>query len=209
MLADNVQLGKPFQLRRLDIVTGDRSAGCDDDLGAREPIGVRELLPIVHDDDALATKTAGHSPFVEGFVVASTVFCVGPLTILGSIQDGLTGDYLLSLQHYGVHSVRSEVAALTKVIAKERKQRETLMDRRGELRLELGEGGPRVDGVGHEDGDLLAGEVDAELGQQIGKGDRADQAVDEAAAEALRIGVDLERIRQARQPRFVAEILDD
>jgi uncharacterized protein len=30
-----------------------------------------------------------HSPFVEGFVVASTVFCVGPLTILGAIQDGL------------------------------------------------------------------------------------------------------------------------
>lgn len=30
-----------------------------------------------------------HSSFVEGFVVASTVFCVGPLTILGAIQDGL------------------------------------------------------------------------------------------------------------------------
>jgi uncharacterized membrane protein YqgA involved in biofilm formation len=30
-----------------------------------------------------------HSRFVEGFVIASTVFCVGPLTILGAIQDGL------------------------------------------------------------------------------------------------------------------------
>jgi uncharacterized membrane protein YqgA involved in biofilm formation len=28
----------------------------------------------------------------EGFVTASLVFCVGPLTILGSIQNGLTGD---------------------------------------------------------------------------------------------------------------------
>ena len=28
-------------------------------------------------------------------VVASLVFCVGPLTILGSIQDGLRGDYTL------------------------------------------------------------------------------------------------------------------
>jgi hypothetical protein len=27
--------------------------------------------------------------FVEGFVVASTVFCAGPLTVLGSIEDGL------------------------------------------------------------------------------------------------------------------------
>jgi uncharacterized protein len=29
---------------------------------------------------------------VRGFVISSLVFCVGPLTILGSIQDGLTGD---------------------------------------------------------------------------------------------------------------------
>jgi uncharacterized membrane protein YqgA involved in biofilm formation len=33
--------------------------------------------------------------FTEGFVVASLVFCVGPLTIVGAIQDGLTGDYQL------------------------------------------------------------------------------------------------------------------
>jgi len=32
------------------------------------------------------------SRFVEGYLVASVVFCVGPLTILGSIQDGLNGD---------------------------------------------------------------------------------------------------------------------
>src|SRR5947209_2650504 len=29
--------------------------------------------------------------FVEGFVAASLLFCVGPLTILGSIRDGLGG----------------------------------------------------------------------------------------------------------------------
>jgi uncharacterized membrane protein YqgA involved in biofilm formation len=29
----------------------------------------------------------------RAFVTASLVFCVGPLTIVGSIQDGLTGDY--------------------------------------------------------------------------------------------------------------------
>lgn len=29
------------------------------------------------------------STFVEGFVTSSLIFCVGPLTILGSIQDGL------------------------------------------------------------------------------------------------------------------------
>lgn len=31
----------------------------------------------------------------RAFVTASLVFCVGPLTIIGSIQDGLTGDYTL------------------------------------------------------------------------------------------------------------------
>jgi uncharacterized protein len=31
--------------------------------------------------------------FTRGFVTASLVFCVGPMTIIGSIQDGLTGDY--------------------------------------------------------------------------------------------------------------------
>lgn len=33
--------------------------------------------------------------FTEGFVTASLVFCIGPVTLLGSIQDGLTGDYSL------------------------------------------------------------------------------------------------------------------
>lgn len=33
--------------------------------------------------------------FVRGFLTASLLFCVGPMTILGAIQDGLTGDYEL------------------------------------------------------------------------------------------------------------------
>jgi hypothetical protein len=33
------------------------------------------------------------SRFVRGFLTTSLLFCVGPLTILGSIQDGLTGKY--------------------------------------------------------------------------------------------------------------------
>jgi uncharacterized membrane protein YqgA involved in biofilm formation len=35
------------------------------------------------------------SPFSRGFVTASLVFCVGPLTLIGCFQDGLTGDYTL------------------------------------------------------------------------------------------------------------------
>ncbi|MCL4560820.1 MAG: DUF554 domain-containing protein [Chloroflexi bacterium] len=33
------------------------------------------------------------SRFIRGFLTASLVFCVGPMTILGAIKDGLTGDY--------------------------------------------------------------------------------------------------------------------
>ena len=37
----------------------------------------------------------GSNKFVRGFMTASLLFCVGPVAILGSIQDGLTGDYNL------------------------------------------------------------------------------------------------------------------
>lgn len=33
--------------------------------------------------------------FIQGFVTATVLFCVGPMAILGSIQDGLTGDITL------------------------------------------------------------------------------------------------------------------
>lgn len=42
-----------------------------------------------------ADGSGGAATFVRGLLTASLVFCVGPLTILGSIQDGLTGDYSL------------------------------------------------------------------------------------------------------------------
>jgi uncharacterized membrane protein YqgA involved in biofilm formation len=38
-------------------------------------------------------KDEGSNRFVRGFLIASILFCVGPMSILGSIQDGLTGDY--------------------------------------------------------------------------------------------------------------------
>jgi hypothetical protein len=37
----------------------------------------------------------GTNRFIQGFVTASLLFCVGPMTILGSIQDGLSGDFRL------------------------------------------------------------------------------------------------------------------
>ena len=41
----------------------------------------------------------GESPVSRAFVTTSLLFCVGPLTVLGSIEDGLTGDFeLLALK---------------------------------------------------------------------------------------------------------------
>jgi uncharacterized membrane protein YqgA involved in biofilm formation len=37
----------------------------------------------------------GSNNFIRGFMTASLLFCVGPVAILGSIQDGLTGNYNL------------------------------------------------------------------------------------------------------------------
>ncbi len=36
-----------------------------------------------------------HQRFVDGFVSSSILFCVGPMTILGSIQDGISGNFTL------------------------------------------------------------------------------------------------------------------
>jgi uncharacterized membrane protein YqgA involved in biofilm formation len=46
--------------------------------------------------DRLQAWTAGarpHSTVSEGFFTASLLFCVGPLAVVGAIQDGLSGNY--------------------------------------------------------------------------------------------------------------------
>lgn len=51
----------------------------------------------------------GESPVSRAFVTTSLLFCVGPLTVIGSLQDGLDGDYsLLALK-----SALDFIAALT------------------------------------------------------------------------------------------------
>jgi uncharacterized protein len=53
-------------------------------------------------------EPASRTRFIQGFLTASLVFCVGPMTILGAIQDGLTGDYNL----LAIKSVLDGFAAL-------------------------------------------------------------------------------------------------
>jgi uncharacterized membrane protein YqgA involved in biofilm formation len=63
-------------------------------------------------NDSTVLSTGSHvtpsRDFVRGFLTASLVFCVGPMTILGSIQDGLNGDYSL----LAIKSVLDGFAAL-------------------------------------------------------------------------------------------------
>jgi uncharacterized membrane protein YqgA involved in biofilm formation len=40
-----------------------------------------------------SSRGGPHSTVSEAFFTASLLFCVGPLTVVGSIQDGLTGNY--------------------------------------------------------------------------------------------------------------------
>jgi uncharacterized membrane protein YqgA involved in biofilm formation len=60
----------------------------------------RKPDPMSVDPKDLAEATPGNHVlasryFVRGFLTASLVFCIGPMTILGSIQDGLNGDFSL------------------------------------------------------------------------------------------------------------------
>lgn len=54
--------------------------------GALESLGTR-LEARFNNGDADSTRK-----FLRGFLTASLLFCVGPIAILGSIQDGLSGD---------------------------------------------------------------------------------------------------------------------
>jgi uncharacterized membrane protein YqgA involved in biofilm formation len=55
----------------------------------------------------------GNDRFVVGFVTASIVFCVGPLTVLGSVQDGLHADHELLFVKAGLDGLVALILAST------------------------------------------------------------------------------------------------
>jgi len=58
-----------------------------------EALGIERRLEALGDRVQARLSRAEGSTVSEGFVSASLLFCVGSLTVVGSIQDGLTGDY--------------------------------------------------------------------------------------------------------------------
>ena len=51
--------------------------------------------------------------FAKAFVTSSLLYCVGPLAILGALQDGLRGDYTLLLTKSGLDGIASVAFAST------------------------------------------------------------------------------------------------
>jgi len=70
--------------------------------------GLRNLGAFLEKRFIPAGQAEGGGRFVKGFLTASLVFCVGPMTILGAIQDGLSGNYEL----LAIKSVLDGFAAL-------------------------------------------------------------------------------------------------
>lgn len=62
---------------------------------AGEALGIERRLAALGDRIQLKLARPGHSTISEAYVTASLLFCVGPLTVVGALQDGLNGDYQL------------------------------------------------------------------------------------------------------------------
>jgi len=54
-----------------------------------ETLNIEEFLEGIGEKLKRLVKSQGEASFAQGFVFASLLFCVGPMTILGSIQAGL------------------------------------------------------------------------------------------------------------------------
>lgn len=55
--------------------------------------GLNQLGVILESKFSKHSGENQNNTFIKGFVTASLVFCIGPMAILGAIQDGLTGDF--------------------------------------------------------------------------------------------------------------------
>ncbi len=60
-----------------------------------EWIGIEQKMDLLGEKIKKAVKAENDHLFVEGFVNVSLIICVGAMAIVGSIQDGISGDYSL------------------------------------------------------------------------------------------------------------------
>ena len=60
---------------------------------AGEWLDIEQKMDILGEKIKKAVKAQNDNLFVEGFVNVSLIICVGAMAIVGSIQDGISGDY--------------------------------------------------------------------------------------------------------------------
>ena len=60
-----------------------------------EAVNIEEKMDYLGEKIKKAVKAEKDNLFVEGFVNVSLIICVGAMAIVGSIQDGISGDYSL------------------------------------------------------------------------------------------------------------------
>ncbi len=91
-----------------------------------ELIDVEAAMETLGEKIKAAVKAEGDNQFVDGFVNVSLIICVGAMAIVGSIQDGISGDYsmlaakavldliivMIFASTYGLGSVFSALAIL-------------------------------------------------------------------------------------------------
>jgi uncharacterized protein len=73
----------------------------------------RDVDPEIEGADVATSPATSENTFVEGFVAASLLFCVGPLAILGSISDGIEGDIQLLVVKSALDGLVSVIFAAT------------------------------------------------------------------------------------------------
>lgn len=78
-----------------------------------ELIKIEEGLEKIGESLKKAFKHSGNSTFVEAFVTETVVICVGAMAIVGSLEDGLSGDYSILLAKSTLDAVISVIFAST------------------------------------------------------------------------------------------------
>ena len=58
-----------------------------------EWIDIEQKLELAGEKIRTAVKAKNAGKFVDGFVNVSLIICIGAMAIVGSIQDGISGDY--------------------------------------------------------------------------------------------------------------------
>src|SRR3972149_1924444 len=77
-----------------------------------------ELLRIEDRLDRLGARVEARfskerGTFAKAFVTSTLLYCVGPMAIVGALQDGLRGDYSILLTMYGLYAIASVAVAST------------------------------------------------------------------------------------------------